>query len=425
MQRVDGGLVQVSCGPPAVARLFEVHRQFGGDLAGAVAVHGLAALTDPPVRVHAPRPQHALVEHLLVDGVHEGEPARGVPVGEQRCAAALDELLPPAQVIAAHLDVGRRLVQCRGHRGDGEVRAGDAGGLHELLIARLEAIELGLDQLPDGVGNPDLDGVEGRRQLPAVLVRRDQPLGDQVVDRVHHEERVAAGALVDERAERRRKTVGGKTLGEVLRHEPLGEVFERQLLALLPGDELLLDRLERVAAHDQFRGPIGPDQHQVSGAAAAGDVGDQVERREVAPVQVFQHEHQRRPRGQRIQGLAHLAEHALARRAAGVAGEALAIGRRHQRRQLHQPHRRVQPQDLDRRGVVPAQLPDRVEDRQIRFAHPVLGQALPAAEPAVRLAGHRARERLQQRRLADAGLSRHEHHLALAAARPVEPAPQV
>jgi hypothetical protein len=235
-------------------------------------------------------------------------------------------------------------------------------------------------------------------------MRLDQPFGDQVVDRVHHEERIALGPLMDERNQLRGKLVGGEPDREVLPHSGLCEVFERQFLALLPRDEFLLHRLERVPAGNQLRRPVGPDQHQVSRPTASGDIGDQVQRRVVAPVKVLQHEHERRVGRQGIQRITHFAQHPLARGARRVAAEQFAVCGRHQRGQLHQPHRRVHAQHVDDARILPAQLPDRVQDRQIRFAHPVLRQTLAAADPHVRIGDHAARKRFEQRRLADAGL---------------------
>ena len=76
---------------------------------------------------------------------------------------------------------------------------------------------------------------------------------------------------------------------------------------------------------------------------------------------------------------------------------------------------------LDDLGVVAAQLSNRIEDRQIGLGHPVLRQALPAADPHGTVGRDGASEAFKQGGLADTGLSGHEHHLALAATRMVQP----
>ena len=263
---------------------------------------------------------------MSIHGVHEAEPAHRVSVRKKMCAVLPDELVPPAQFLAADLHVPRIVVQRGRHRDHREFSARDTGGFENALIAHVEAINLSFDQLLDRVRDADLDRVDRARQLPALFMRLDQPFGDQVLDRVHHEERVALAALVDQRGKVRRKPVDGEPGGEVLPHSLLGQVFEWQFFALPTRSKLLLHRLERVPARNQLRRPVGPDHHQVRSPTPAGDVRDQVQRREVAPVKVFQHEHQRRKRRQRIEHLAHFPQHPLARRAKCLAAEEIAIG---------------------------------------------------------------------------------------------------
>ena len=47
-----------------------------------------------------------------------------------------------------------------------------------------------------------------------------------------------------------------------LRDGIFAEVVEGQFFALLLGEQLLLDRLERMAAYNQLRSPIGPNKHK-------------------------------------------------------------------------------------------------------------------------------------------------------------------
>ena len=138
-------------------------------------------------------------------------------------------------------------------------------------------------------------------------------------------------------------------------------------------------------------------------------------------MQVLQHEHEHRVRRQRVERLAHLPEHPLARRAEHLAAEELAIGRRDDRWHLHQPHRRLRAQHVSDLRIVEAQLPNRVQDGQVRLAHPVLLQTLPVADPHRAVGRDALHEGFDQRRFADAGLSGHEHDLAVAATRLVQP----
>ena len=75
-------------------------------------------------------------------------------------------------------------------------------------LARVEMIHLLLDQVSDGVGDDELDLVDRFGHLPAVFVLLDQSLGHEVVDRVHHEQRIALRSFVDQR-----RDLGGKPVG--------------------------------------------------------------------------------------------------------------------------------------------------------------------------------------------------------------------
>ena len=211
-------------------------------------------------------------------------------------------------------------------------------------------------------------------------MRLDQSLRHQVVDRADHEQRIAFRAFMDQGHELGREPVRRKPRGEMLRDRRLAEIVEGELFAQLPGEELSLDRLHRMAARDQFRRPQRRDQHQVSGSTAPGDIRDQVKGRDITPVEILQDHHERGGRGERLEGLGHFPEHALARPAKRFAAQRVAIRGREQRGHLEQPHRRVGAQDLDRPRVVAAQLSHRLEDGEIGLTHAVLLQALTAAD---------------------------------------------
>ena len=206
MHRVDASLLKVSRGPFVVVGLLEVHGQFCRYLIRAYAVHLFIAPTDAVVQMHAPRHGHPVVENMAIHRVHEAKPAHRIAVRAQLSAALLDELMPPAQFLAADLDIRQIVVQCRGDGDYGEFRAHDAGCFEDALVARVKTINLVFNQLPDGVRHSQLDGVNRRGQLPAAFVHLDQPLLNQVVDRVHHEQRIAVSPFMDQRDKVRRET---------------------------------------------------------------------------------------------------------------------------------------------------------------------------------------------------------------------------
>ena len=108
------------------------------------------------------------------------------------------------------------------------------------------------------------------------------------------------------------KLMAGKPHREKLRHGFFGQVLERQFLTEAVRLQLPLDALQRMLAEDDVDRPIRADHHQPCGVAAPGEVADQIERRVVAPVQILEHDDERRLDGDRVHRLGHLAQHAFA-----------------------------------------------------------------------------------------------------------------
>src|SRR5262252_8801403 len=103
--------------------------------------------------------------------------------------------MPAAEFLAPELHLSQIVVQRRGHRRRWEFSAGNAGRFENALIDGVETIDLGFNQLPDGVWNARFDLVDGSGQSPAFFTRFDQPFGYQMIDRAHHEERIALGSF--------------------------------------------------------------------------------------------------------------------------------------------------------------------------------------------------------------------------------------
>src|SRR5262245_1698840 len=139
----------------------------------------------------------------------------------------------------------------------------------------------------------------------------NQPLCCKVIDRVDHKQRVSLCSFVDQPRKLCWKSIDGKSNGQILGNGFIAKVFNRQFLALLLGQQLLLDCLEGMPTHNQLHNPICPDQHKPCGLTLPCQVGDQVKRRVVAPVKVLQYEHQRQVCRQHLQSFAHLPQHSL------------------------------------------------------------------------------------------------------------------
>ena len=71
---------------------------------------------------------------------------------------------------------------------------------------------------------------------------------------------------------------------------------------------------ERVVPNDHIGGPQSGKEHQPARLAAPGHARDQVDGGRIAPLQIFQHEHDRAVLRQHFEGVGHLAQHARRRR---------------------------------------------------------------------------------------------------------------
>ena len=117
----------------------------------------------------------------------------------------------------------------------------------------------------------------------------DDPLVDQIVREVDHEQRIAFAPPVHQARQPPGKLMAGKPHREKLRDGFLGQVLERQLLTQAVRLQLPLDALQRMVAEDDVDGPVSADHHQPRRIAAPREVADEIERRVVAPVQIFEH----------------------------------------------------------------------------------------------------------------------------------------
>ena len=133
-------------------------------------------------------------------------------------------------------------------------------------------------------------------------------------------------------------------------------------------------------------------------------------------MQVVDPEHDGIALGQHFERARQLADHALLGRALDLLLEGGALAGVAQRGKGGQPHGRVAAQGLDggRRAHAGDEALQRFEQGQVGLARPVVLDALAVAERG-RARDHRAaQEALDQRRLADAGLTGHQHELSLA-----------
>jgi hypothetical protein len=101
--------------------------------------------------------------------------------------------------------------------------------------------------------------------------------------------------------------VAGPSAIEILGDGALIQVLQRQQLALPVQEQVLLHGSERVLAAPALHRPVGRQQHQPGSAGPPGEVGDQVKRRVVGPVQVLEPQHEQSLTAECLERLGHLA----------------------------------------------------------------------------------------------------------------------
>src|SRR5262249_12996709 len=103
------------------------------------------------------------------------------------------------------------------------------------------------------------------------------------------------------------------------------EVFKRDFVTQSMGLKIQLYVPQWMFAERDVHWTVGCDDQQPRRIALSCKIGDQIERRVIAPVQIFEHQHEWRCRGYRFEKLRHLAEHSFASCADHRALEALNI----------------------------------------------------------------------------------------------------
>ena len=211
-------LPQVSHGPTMVSRLLEVRGQLAGDLARAVAMTDLPPLPDRLVPGASLRGWDSPVERAAMQRMKEPVTRRHRPVGPLLGAEGADEELPAGQFVAAFLDRAARPLQGRGHRGHREFHAGHAAHAEDSLLVLSELPEASLDHLTEVLGDADVDLLQRRMEFPPLVAHADEIAGDEIVDHVHHEQRIALGPPVDDARQRGGKGVSGEPPTQILGH---------------------------------------------------------------------------------------------------------------------------------------------------------------------------------------------------------------
>ena len=373
-ERLVGGELEEAHGRLGLVAGDEVRRDLGRRRPVA-----LERRADAPVQRGAAVGGEAVVEHLAMHVVGEAEASLG---------PQLDKRAAVGQRQAARRDLGVRALERRGQRRDGELAAGDARGLEQLDLRGRELHQAVLDRRAQALGQAARESAE--------VGAGEQPLAEPMVEQVAHEQRVAAAALAQQQGQPRRRVADA--LGKPLRDRGLVERPECQRVAQPAQRELVHERVERSLA----RAP-GAHHEQARRLCAACERDERIERRRVAPMHVFEHEHDGLGRGELLEQLEQLAQHPVARRAASALVQPLELARLDEPGHLDRPRRRPADEQLDDLAASRAvgQPAERVEQRQVGLALAVALETLAARYQPAGL----AEERLDQRGLADAGLA--------------------
>jgi hypothetical protein len=399
-----------------IVATLEVHRKLGRTVLGRIARRLLLVHADHPVQTGSSRHADPFVKHVPVERVQEAIAPGERPVERFGDAGIVDQHALRSELLEQLLDGLRALAERGGDGGDGELVPDDARHLDGGTHGRGEGQKAPLDQLAQTDRRATRRLGQRSRDAPAALAPDERPARDQIVHGIDHEQGMPVRAIVEMGREpphlvARCDAEAGIDVGLGVSR---GQRCEGDLLALPASLEVLLHAAERVIVDDQVGRPEGPDDQQPGGFTLARDVRDQVDGRGIAPVEILEHEHQRPRTREDLERFGHLPEHPSRPRDHRLAGDLPGGPLRLERRELRDPGGRMPPQDAtDLAGpVVPSHLPDRIEERQIGLAPAVLLETLSPCDPRVRVVFDVGEEALDERRLSDSALARHEDDAA-------------
>ena len=379
--------------------------------------------------------------------MHESEPAGQTAVGPAEARSGAQEASVSGQLRAAILNLDNIDLQRRCHRCAREIGASHRSRLQELSFVLAQAHELPVDQLAQVVGHAGGQLGDRAAQAPAGGWLDQIAPAHQVIDHGHRKQCIALGAVVDKARQLVRKRwgapefahpLGGPTTvvvglgalipGQLCRGlkapaQVVGQCRRGQPLkrqdAGLAAQAQVLGQAEQgvVPGLDLTRAQAGND-HQSCRVTPARQVGHHVQAGAVAPVQVFEPQHDGPFAGQRLQRLCQLAQHALCGGVGRRPTQCGRIGGVGQPGQLHQPGRGVAFKRLAQvvGADLPGQLLQRLQDRQVGLTRAVLIDATALDRPQLAGLGMAGHEGLDQRRLANPGLATDEYQLAPASA---------
>ena len=191
----------------------------------------------------------------------------------------------------------------------GELHTDETCGFEDALLVRLQAIDLDVDELANGVGPAVRDVRNSRGQLPASLARANHRAALEILHDRDREERVSARHFLDARRELFWKSSTGKAALEIVRYDGIRPELEVQGRGLFPPSQLRDHPGHAVALRD-LRGTARRDHEDGRRFTSCSEHQQEIRRRCIGPLNVLEHEHQRSFGGDNVDGVGELAEHA-------------------------------------------------------------------------------------------------------------------
>ena len=244
------------------------------------------------------------------------------------------EASPARERVAAPIHVC--LVPCargRGH-GDRELLTDCACRRQQLAVRSVELLQQLFDQLAHRVGHVAREGIDDE-----IFALHEASFEPGIEER-RHEEGIATRTFAEERRDLG-DGVGTESRLDILRDGISAERADRDLGTEATPAEFACQTVNRMVLCDRIAPPVRANHEQARRLASSGERVDQVDRRGIGPLQVFEDEHERVFAADRLERLEHLSEHPLGRcpDQAAVDGLELVVGE--EPRHLRDPGRRL------------------------------------------------------------------------------------
>src|SRR6266849_3120485 len=195
--------------------LVEVDRKLRGDCLGALAIGGVKTLGDSsmpnPLRCGRD-PGHGGV---AIERVDECVVGLNRPVRPPLRAHESQKTSLVGECLANGVNFIGRELQRMSDGTYGNLQAGETGGVDDTLLRRVQAIDLNIDELTNGIRPTVRDFCDARKELPSAFDEANHSTTLQIVDDRDGKERVPSCHRMDRTGELVREAMIGEATREV------------------------------------------------------------------------------------------------------------------------------------------------------------------------------------------------------------------